>query len=207
MPALTLQADVTVLLRRAAKERYAPLTVFCLEHGSLPVHQRATGGRHEAVLDLFDDADAVLTSSNQGRTWFVSEARTRRSRRGIGRSYDTLRAASAFAEVVSKNAVPEEGRTAVRNLMRQVLDAFDSSPLPPVVIHLKALYAFAQGEGYPVRQHWLDGLSSSLRPLAERIIRTPLADLAGEPGLAESSTRILGRLEDYLRAHTEILID
>ena len=207
MPALTLQADVTVLLKRAPTEKHVPLTVFCVEHGSLAVHQRTGGRQHEAPLDLFDDADVVLTSSNQGRTWFVSEARTRLRRVGIGRGYEILREASFFAGVVARNPVAEDGRAAVRDLMRQALDAFDGSPLPPGLIRLKALYAFAQGEGYPLRQHWFEGLSSNLRPRAERLIRTPLAALAGEREVAGDAARLLARLEEYLRAHTEILLD
>jgi hypothetical protein len=109
MPGLSLQTEACVLLKRPPSEKFHHLTVFSAEHGTLTVMQRlaqkaaATG----VALDLFDDAALALTSSNQGQTWFVQEARVLVRRSAIGRSYDALRPAVAFTTLVARNPVPQ----------------------------------------------------------------------------------------------------
>ena len=51
-------------------------------------------------LDLFDEAALALESSNQGRTWFVKEARLVTRHPSIGASYESLLRASSLAELV-----------------------------------------------------------------------------------------------------------
>ena len=65
------------------------------------------------ALDLFDEAALVLESSNQGRTWFVKEARLLFRHAAIGASYETLLRASALAELVARNPVLEDSRRGV----------------------------------------------------------------------------------------------
>jgi hypothetical protein len=70
----------------------------------------------------FDEAFLSLESSNQGRTWFVREARILCRSAGIGRSYEALRAASAFAALIARNPrrgrEPYEGRRPAANRLR-----------------------------------------------------------------------------------------
>lgn len=208
MPGLTLQTDVFVLLKRPPSDAFQTCSVFSAAHGPLLVLQRLPkkSAASQVTLDLFDEAALQLESSNQGQTWFVKEIRLLQRHGGIGRSYENLRLASAFAALISRNRVTEESRATVAALLRQVFTAFAASPRPDIV-YFKALYCFARDEGYPVRQQWLPTLPGDLRATATEFLHTPLA--AFEPSKVEERTSaiLLGRLEDYLRGHTEVLVD
>ncbi len=74
-------------------------------------------------------------------------------------------------------------------------------------MHFKALYSFARDEGYPVGQQWLPTLPATLRRLADDILHRPLTELEAD-GIDVVQTGLLHRrLEEYLRGHTEVLLD
>jgi hypothetical protein len=155
------------------------------------------------AVDLFDEVAATLSSSNQGRTWFVGEIRILRRFAGIGLSFPALREASLLANLVARNPVPDESRGCVLALLRLALGAWDEGRRADAVA-IKALYSFARDEGYPVREDWAAGLRGSDRDNARRLINEPLASLADvEP---ESVERLLESLRRYLRGHTALLL-
>jgi hypothetical protein len=93
----------------------------------------------------------------------------------------------------------------VASLVRQALASFASGARPDLV-WFKSLYLFARDEGYPVKQEWLPSLPATLRAQAEHALRTPLVQLNDE--LPQTQSDLLAqRLADYLRGHTDILID
>ena len=210
MPGPTLQTDALVLLKQPPADAFQTFTVFSDGHGALLVLQRLPKKNAPAsiALDLFDDVALLLESSNQGRTWFVRESRLITRHGGIGRRYESLRFASMLATLVARNAVPDESRAPVAALLRTALAAFAESARPDLV-YFKSLYRFARDEGYPVKQEWLAGLPAAQRAEAERLLATPLAALAEtSSAIADPpSAVLLRRLEDYLRAHTEILLE
>jgi len=208
MPGLSLQTEAFVLLKRPPSDRFQGYAVFAPEHGPLQIMQRLAqkAAATQATLDLFDEVALILESSNQGQTWFVKEARLIHRPTGIGRSYEALRQASAFAALIARNRVAEESRAAVGRLLRQALAAFASSERPDLV-YLKALYAFARDEGYPVGQQWRPTLPADLRATAELALRTPLQDLAPADVPAPRAALLIRRLEEYLRGHTEVLLE
>ena len=205
MPGLSLQTEACVLLKQPPSEKFHLLTVFSAEHGTLTVLQRLAqkAAATSVALDLFDDAALALASSNQGQTWFVQEARVLVRRSAIGRSYDALRLAVAFTTLVARNPVPEESRAQVAALLRQALDAFATAARPDIV-HFKSLYCFARDEGFPVKQQWFPALPSADRTIAAELLNRPLA---GQTAAPEHVARLVRLLEDYLRGHTEILVD
>jgi hypothetical protein len=208
VPAQSLATDAFVLLKRPPAEAFQSFIVFSAEHGTLTVLQRVAKKSAALIvaLDLFDEASLGLESSNQGRTWFVKDARLIARPVGIGRSYEVLQFASEFTALLARNPVHEESRAPVAALVRTALMAFATAARPDVVF-FKSLYCFARDEGYPVKQEWLRTLPKELRTEAERLLGTPLANL--EPLTPENSkAKILQRrLTDYLRDHTEILFD
>lgn len=208
MPAQSLTTDAFVLLKRPPAEAFQSFVVFSAEHGTLTVMQRVAKKSATTIvaLDLFDEASLVLESSNQGRTWFVKDARLIARPAGIGRSYEALQFASEFTALLARNPVHEESRAPVAALVRVALTAF-ATGMRPDVVFFKSLYCFARDEGYPVKQQWLPTLSQELRAEADRLLSTPLANL--EPATPENSQAkiIQRRLTDYLRGHTEILFD
>lgn len=210
MPKQSLQIRACVLAWKTAKETHRPLLVFSQEQGLLTVWLRQSGasrGKAPILLDLFDDAELSLGSSNQGRTWFLDEARVLRRRSEIGRSYEALSKASKFAALIGRNPIPDEGRERIALLLEQALNAFADKERHPELVYLKALYNFARGEGYPVKQDWLDTLQDTLREQAIALLKRP----SGPPPLDEEESklavRLVRRLEDYLRGNSDILMD
>jgi hypothetical protein len=205
MPGLTLQTDAFVLLKQPPADTFQTLTVFSAEHGALLVLQRLPkkNSSGSVLLDLFDEASLLLESSNQGRTWFVREPRLLMRHAGIGRSYDSLRFASTLAALAARNPGAAESHAPVAALLHTAFAAFADSPRPDLV-YFKSLYRFARDEGYPVKQEWLASLPAGQRTIAAEVLNQPIAAQTAETAAV---TRLTHRLEDYLRAHTEILLD
>jgi recombinational DNA repair protein (RecF pathway) len=205
MPGPSLTTDVLVLAKRPPADSFQTFTVFSAEHGPLLVLHRIakknTGST--LALDLFDEAALVLESSNQGQTWFVKEARLITRHAGLGRSYETLQAASALARLLTRNSVPEECRARVYALFAEALATLAGTTRPDIV-YLKSLYRFARDEGYPVKEHWFPSLPVADREAVAALLNQPVAGQITEQPLVAKLQR---RLEDYLRGHTEILLD
>jgi recombinational DNA repair protein (RecF pathway) len=205
MPGPLLQTEAIVLSRKPPAGRFQQLTLFSAQHGGLLCLRRlaAKSASSSPHLDLFDEADFHLETSNQGQTWFLKEVRLIARHDAIGRSYESLREASVFSALIARNQVHEESRRGVYALLRQTLAAFGATNRPDIVF-VKALYCFARDEGYPVREDWWPSLPAATRDLAAGVLNQPVAAQAPTPAAVASLTR---RLEDYLRGHTEILLD
>ena len=205
MPAPSLATDALVLLKRLPAESFQTYTVFSAEHGTLQVLQRIAkkSAATTVALDLFDEVSLQLESSNQGHTWFIKEARLLTRPTGIGRSYESLRAASSLAALIARNPVHEESRAAVGTLLRTAFAAFATDARPDIVF-FKSLYCFARDEGYPLKQQWFPMLVADDRNAVAALLNRPLADQTASP---DTVARLLRHLEDYLGGHTEILLD
>lgn len=205
MPAQSLQTDAFVLLKRPPADAFQSFTVFSAEQGPLLALQRIAkkSAAISPALDLFDEAALVLESSNQGRTWFIKEARLLQRHSEIGRSYEALQHASALATLVARNPGDEASRGAVAELLRGAFAAFGSRVRPDVV-YFKSLYRFARDEGYPLKQQWFPTLPAADRAEVATLLNHPLAE---QSSAAAAVTRLQRRLEEYLRGHTEVLLD
>lgn len=203
MPGLSLQVQGFVLEKPPRGDRFQPLALFSPEHGLLRCYQRISLRNPGPAVDLFDELSGTLTSSNQGRTWFFKELHVDQRHPGIGLRFEALAEASAFATLIVRNPVHEEGRTGICRLMQEALAALETGA-PPAIVGLKALYSFARNEGYPVKEEWLAGLRGSDREHAIALLHTPLAAIAGEH--ADHAPRILTKFRRYLKESTELMI-
>ena len=209
MPGLPLQTDAFVLLKRPPSDSFQGFNVFSAEHGALLVHQRlpkrtaGKTGSTTVALDLFDEVSLRLESSNQGQTWFVQETRLITRHANLGRSYETLRHASALAALVARNPVHEDGRQQVAALLRQAFTSFAAGARPDFV-WFKSLYCFARDEGYPVKQQWFPTLPVADREAVATLLNRPLAE---QTATLAAVARLQKRLEEYLTGHSEILLD
>lgn len=211
MPGPQLQTSALILAKQpSGSDSFEQLTAWSGEHGVLHCLRRLSAGRARTPLraaqptstplDLFDEAELWLESSNQGRTWFIKEHRFIEQRAGIGRSYDALKAAAALAALVTRNPVPDESRPAITDLLRSSLAALAAGGRPGIV-WLKALFCFLRDEGYPVKQQWWPQLAAPDRDAAAQLLNQPLAaQTADAPAVA----RITRQLEDWVRNETEI---
>ncbi|MGH7946639.1 MAG: hypothetical protein ACREH8_06375 [Opitutaceae bacterium] len=204
MPAESLQTDAFILLKRPPADSFQGFNVFSAEHGALLVFQRIAkkSASTSVALDLFDEASLLLESSNQGRTWFIKEARLISRHAEIGRSYESLRLASALATLIARNTVDEDSRPSVADLLRGALAAFGTAERPDIV-YFKSVYRFARDEGYPMKQQWFPTLPAADRREVAALLNQPLLEQTASPATV---ARLQRRLEDYLRGHTEILM-
>lgn len=205
MPALPLSTDAFILLKRPPADSFQSLTAFSAEHGALLILQRLSkkSSASTVVLDLFDEVSLQLESRNQGQTWFIKESRLITRHPTIGRGYETLLLASALAALVARNPVPEESRIEVATLLRQAFSSFASGARPDLV-WFKSLYRFAREEGYPIKEQWFPTLPAADQTAVALLLNRPLAEQNAE---SEIVARLTAQLVNYLRAHTEILID
>lgn len=202
MPGQQLQTTAFILAKLpSGSDTFEQLTAFAADHGVLHCLRRIPQGKATATpLDLFDETELWLESSNQGRTWFIKEHRLIRRHDGIGRSYEALRAAAALGRLLGRNPVPDESREAVVDLLRTTFAALAAGGRPDVV-WLKALYCLLRDEGYPVKQQWWPQLADTDRDAAAHLLNQPLAAQTAD---AATVARITRRLEDWVHAETEI---
>lgn len=202
MPGQQLQTSAFILSRQASgSDSFEQFTVFSAEHGLLLCLGRIAKGKSTASpIDLFDETEFALESSNQGRTWFIKEHRLIQRNEGIGRSYDALKVAADFATLICRNAVPDESREPITTLLRHTFAALAAGGRPDIV-WLKAIYSFLRDEGYPVKQQWWPQLSATDRDAAAQLLNQPLA---GQTADAPAVSRITRHLEHWLKTETEI---
>lgn len=211
MPGQQLQTSGFILSRQASgSDRFEQLAFFSPTAGLLHALTRLAGRASPSPkrpaspaatpLDLFDEVELWLESSNQGRTWFVKEHRLIQRHDGIGRSYEALRAAAALGTLLVRNPVPDESREAVAALLRASFGALAGGGRPDVV-WLKALYTLLRDEGYPAKQHWWPGLPAADRDTAAQLLNQPVA---GQQAAAPDVARITRSLETWIRGETEL---
>jgi hypothetical protein len=202
MPGQQLQTTAFILAKLpSGSDTFEQLTAFAAEHGVLHCLRRIPQGKATATpLDLFDETELWLESSNQGRTWFIKEHRLLHRHDGIGRSYEALTAAAALGRLLSRNPVPDESREEVTGLLRTTFTALAAGGRPDIV-WLKALYCLLRDEGYPVKQQWWPQLVDSDRDLAAHLLNQPLAAQTADNATVARITR---RLEEWVHAETEI---
>lgn len=203
MPGQQLQTTAFVLDRRhSGSDAFEHLTVCSAAEGLLPCLRRMSGKAtaRATPLDLFDEAELWLESSNQGRTWFIREHRHLTRHPGIGGSYAALRAAAALAQLITRHPLPEESRAPLVALLRQTLGALDRGARPDLA-WFKALYCLLRDEGYPVKQQWWAQLPPAEQAEAARCLRLPLA---GQHPPADRIAQLTRALEAWVAAETEI---
>ncbi len=200
----TQQTEVFILERQSPRESFQPFTAYCAEHGNLRILQRIirkpTPGHQ--TLDLFDHVGVILRAGSAG-TWFVHEARLIERFAGIGGNYRRLQHAVNFTSLIARNPVHEESRASVYQLLQTALRAFASTNRPDIV-GFKSLYCFARDEGYPVKEHWFPTLLREDRTAVSQLLNRPLSEQTTASPVVE---RLQRKLTDYLRGHSDILVD
>lgn len=204
MPAQLLATTAIVLDRFEGNEKFTRLKAICPEHGIITCMQRIA--RRSAAkmppLDLFDEAQLNLESSNQGKTWFVKDALLQAKRSGLGARYTSLEQACRFARVLVDNPVHEESRAEVFALLKRALDAWEGEGRAEA-IYFKSLYLFAQDEGYPVREDWRPKLGAEDNAIVRDVLSQPAAEQTRSPA---EQIRVTRALEEYLRHESALHI-
>lgn len=200
----TISTEAHILLRSSPKEVFQPFTAFSIEHGTLRILHRVPRkpSPTHVPIDLFDHVALTLEEGNAG-IWFVKEARLLTRHTGIGARYSRLQHASAFTSLIARNSVPLETRLEVNQLITTALAAFASADRPEIV-GFKSFYCFARDEGYPLKQQWFPTLPADDRKNVITLLNRPLSDQTLD---RDEVARLQSRMEDYLKGHTDILVD
>lgn len=204
MPRPTLQTEAFILQRDHPKEAFQPAAAFSAEHGTLRILQRVPrkATPQHTPIDLFDRTGLILEGGNAG-TWFVKEVRLAERFAGIGQNYRRLQHASGLTSLIARNSVHEESRESVFHLLQTALSAFSTTDRPDIV-GFKSLFCFARDEGYPLREHWFPTLLRNDRAAVADLLNLPTSE---QTSPTEDVARLQRKLEDYLRGHTDILVD
>ncbi|MBP8255714.1 MAG: hypothetical protein KAX37_00220 [Opitutaceae bacterium] len=208
MSSPSLATDAWVLYKKPPAETFQTFVVFSAEQGHLTILKRISRkpAPTQPAIDLFDEASLLLENRDQGPSWFIREVRLLTRFAAIGRTYDSLRLASAFAALVCRNQVGHDSRTKLYALLRTSLAAF-AGEAPPEVVYFKSIYCFARDEGYPMKQQWLPSLPQPLLDHAISLLKSPLAALPEDAGNHPNLVELQDRLNNFLRGHTDVLVD
>lgn len=200
----TISTEAHILQKAPPKEAFQPFTAFSAEHGTLRVLHRVPRkpSPTHVSIDLFDEVALTLGEGSAG-IWFVKEARILTRANGIGQTYSRLQHASAFTALIARNSVPDESLAEVYQLISTALSAFARAERPDIV-GFKSFYCFARDEGYPLKQEWFPTLPPEDRAHVITLLNRPLAEQSLP---REAVANLHRRMEDYLKGHTDILID
>ncbi|MGE9289821.1 MAG: hypothetical protein ACQKBT_02445 [Puniceicoccales bacterium] len=187
------EEDQGIVLHYTEKgEKFWSITFLSRSHGLYHpmVRKTRTGTRP----DLFDTAQAGRAKAKQGELIFLSDYYPIRRRTGIARSYEVLRIASRFAEILRRNAQHLPDCDLIFQMSERFFDSLQSGP-SPLAAYLKTLYLFAKTEGFPIRESWVPQLGNQYRTDLETVLKNPLNQQPEEPMLFKT---LSASLEQWL---------
>jgi hypothetical protein len=158
--------------------------------------------------DLFDRLALTLEhgrGSPAGGPWFVREHRLLVRHAAIGRSYESLAAASRLARVITRNPGAQDTRAGIDALLTRAFAAFARPAARPELVFFKSLYVYARDEGLPLKEEWLPLLPPADRDLAAAALALP-ADAPEAPAPA-ALARLTQNLASYLAAEHDLTVD
>jgi hypothetical protein len=196
-----------LLLRKEhSGESFLKLHLLCPENGiQLCLKRVSSKASHQgAQPDLFDTAEVRINPSKQGTANFVADFRVILRRSRIGQSYERLRYASDFANLLILNGTHMAEIPALYLLAERSLDAFTERNTPSVVF-LKSVYLLLKDEGYPVRESWWPALPPKLRALTRELIQAPPPEHLS-PEAREACETSIDQLLAWLRRETDLTL-
>jgi hypothetical protein len=158
--------------------------------------------------DLFDRLALTLEhgrGSPAGGPWFVREHRLLIRHAAIGRSYESLAAASRLARVITRNPGAQDTRAGIDALLTRAFAAFARPAARPDLVFFKSLYVYARDEGLPLKEEWLPLLPPADRDIAAAALALP-ADAPTAPATADLA-RLTQNLASYLAAEHDLTVD
>lgn len=198
-PPRLLQGTV---IERSARAKSWLLGLVTAEEGFLRIIARQSSRKGATpVPDLFESGEFRVESSRSGGGLaFLRDFRLLDGRPGIARHYEGFRRATEFLRLMRQHPSHPESACQQLELVDRALDAW-SAGAPPAAVHLKALFRFAQLEGYPVEERWLEQLPGNTREQTRRVLQTPASAI--EAGSADMEARVRS-LSRWVSETTEI---
>lgn len=152
--------------------------------------------------DLFDTARITLSRAKQGELLFASDYTALKRRAGLALSYERLKIASRFAEIVRCNVQHLPDHEIIFALSEKLFDTLETEPAPEAA-YLKTLYLFAKTEGFPIREDWVFNLTPHSRETLAKILSTPLNS---QPEASTDIHSLTSSIEDWLVAEAHFIL-
>ncbi len=211
MPGPLHSTEIHVLAKATHAGDQLILTGFSPEDGLLTALlrlPRAGASTANPPPDLFDRLVLALEhgrGSPTGGPWFVREHRLLVRHAAIGRSYESLAAASRLARVITRNPGAQDTRASIDALLTRAFAAFARPAARPELVFFKSLYVFARDEGLPLKEEWLPRLPPADCDFAASALALP-SDAPEAPAPADLA-RLTRDLASYLAAEHDLVVD
>lgn len=211
MPGPLHSTEIHVLAKATHAGDQLILTGFSPEDGLLTALlrlPRAGASSANPPPDLFDRLVLALEhgrGSPTGGPWFVREHRLLVRHAAIGRSYESLAAASRLARVITRNPGAQDTRAGIDALLTRAFAAFARPAAHPELVFFKSLYVFARDEGLPLKEEWLPRLPPADCDFAASALALP-SDAPEAPAPADLA-RLTRDLASYLAAEHDLVVD
>ncbi len=203
MAGAAVQVSGIILKREPSGEKFERLYLLARERGPVALLMRRPGAKSSSTLpDIFDQVDLLVDDKPGSDFSFVREARIQRQRTSLGASYPALARASEFTLILHRNLPRDIGAEAIYELFETALDAWEGG-LQPDIVFFKSLYLLVRGEGYPIRQEWLNQLPGPGQKEAKTLLNLPIRDQTMDPKQVRAW---VARLKHYIAHHTDILV-
>lgn len=197
-----LTAEGIVLNRQRTGENFLHLVFLSPETGIFHAGKRAgTTGSKSPQPDLFDEATLTFDPPRKGTSSlrFIREYRVVRRHERLGTDYATLALACRYARVLTDNPLPDTSAPHLHATLHRALTAWEAGRAPETV-YFKALFLFARDEGFPVKEEWMDSLTSGDRGAVSEILRLPAQEIHAET----HTSRLIRLFEKYLHHEHEV---
>ena len=211
MPGPLHPTEIHVLAKATHAGDQLILTGFSPDDGLLTALLRLPRAGATAAAptpDLFDRLALTLEhgrGSPAGGPWFVREHRLLVRHAAIGRSYESLAAASRLARAITRNPGAQDTRAGIDALLTRAFAAFARPAARPELVFFKSLYVYARDEGLPLKEEWLPLLPPADRDIAAAALALP-ADAPTAPATADLA-RLTQNLACYLAAEHDLTVD
>lgn len=196
--------DKACLLKRSAKGERSQLMVFFLRENGLRYVMGFTsrsGKVQSSLPGILESGTLTIELKNPSAPAWFREFSVEADHAPIGDSYARLKAASRIGRFLERNLVHMEHFTVAWHVLHKALDSLCSGSSPEVV-QLKAWFALARSEGYPVTTHWLQANPPGQRNDLVRILKQPAGSVEVDPPLVG---RWLADLETFMVRETDLL--
>ncbi|NBD37051.1 MAG: hypothetical protein GVY10_00585 [Verrucomicrobia bacterium] len=198
-----LQDRALCLKRSFSGENRLLLELFLRKEGLLRVFARVSrqGAPGREIPDFLGTGEVTVRRKGPDLPAWLQEFSPGVGYPAIARDYRRLQAASRLAAFFAGNLPHLEEFDASWDLLHSALQALETAPVAEVV-PLKAVFLFARGEGYPVREGWLARQREQERQALAQALRRPVAECTCRP---EKLQHWLEDLFRFLSAETPLL--
>lgn len=198
-----LSTEGLILDKNLTGENHNSYILLSPVYGKLLSLQRTARKSHQPQNpDLFDIGEFDIEVPNTGIATFIREFTLRHRFSALSKSYQVLKAAAQFAQIINNNLQHAERFAAIYQLCCTTFNALAQYSQPTATL-IKSLYIFARDEGYPVKEDWYANLAPTMQREAALIINTPLAELQL---MSAQTENLFQQLQAWLHSHTDIVV-